>query len=227
MPEAIQTKKSLGQHWLYDHDVLEAMCDAVDTGLDDVVLEIGPGLGTLTTHLLVRGAKVRALEFDRDLAESLISNVSRSLREQNEPNREENLRVVEGDIRTFDFRAMPPGYKVCANIPYYLTSNLIRLLCDTENQPSMVGLLMQKEVAERIAAEDGKMSTLSCIAQFYFECYLGEMVPAHLFTPPPKVDSQILIMHRRQHQLYDVDTKQFFRLIKAGFGEKQVGLAEI
>ncbi len=221
MSETVHTKKSLGQHWLYDRDVLDAMCDAVDAKTDDIVLEIGPGLGTLTTRLLARGAKVKALEFDHDLAESLVSNVSKSLREQGERGVVENLNVVEGDIRTFDFRGMPMGYKVCANIPYYLTSNLIRLLCDTDNQPSMVGLLMQKEVAERIAAEDGKMSTLSCVAQFYYECYLGEMVPAHLFTPPPKVDSQILIMHRRQHQLYDVDTKKFFRLIKAGFGEKR------
>jgi 16S rRNA (adenine1518-N6/adenine1519-N6)-dimethyltransferase len=214
-------KKALGQHWLYDTEVLESMCDAVNTATGDNILEIGPGLGTLTARLLGLGANVTALEFDADLARTLRQSTKRMAAQNNSAYDDSLLSVLEGDIRSFDFTSMPVGYKICANIPYYLTSNLIRLLCETPNQPWMVALLMQKEVAERIAASDGKMSMLSCVAQFYFECYEGDVVPARLFTPPPKVDSQILIMHRRQHQLYDLDSKKFFRLIKAGFGEKR------
>lgn len=216
----IQTKKSLGQHWLYDVEVLEAMCDAIDASDKDTILEIGPGLGTLTARLLERGANVQALEFDHELATSLDTNVSKLLRLDGD-SLKIKLQIVEGDIRSFDFTSMQVDYKVCANIPYYLTSNLIRLLCDTPNRPFSIALLMQKEVAVRIAAEDGKMSMLSCVAHFYYECHVGDMVQAKLFTPPPKVDSQILIMQRRPSPLFDVDTKRFFRLLKAGFGEKR------
>lgn len=214
-------KKELGQHWLYDSDVLEAMCDAIELKTGDEVLEIGPGLGTLTARLLDRHCIVWALEFDAVLARDLIKNVVRQQKENDLLDHSDSLTVVEGDIRTYNFSTMPVKYKVCANIPYYLTSNLIRLLCDTPNQPVSVAILVQKEVAQRVVAKSGKMSILSCVAQFYYECTLGEIVPAKLFTPPPKVDSQILIMKRREKPMFDVDTKQFFKLIKAGFGEKR------
>ena len=214
----VNPKKSLGQHWLHDEEVLESMCDGAGAVSSSIVLEIGPGLGTLTSHLLRRGCKVEALEFDHDLAENLVSNTAKIFGEGFPADR---LSVIEGDIRTFNFDHMPEGYVVCANIPYYLTSNLIRLLCDTKNKPEQVALLMQKEVAERIAADGGKMGLISCIAQFYFECHLSDIVPARLFTPPPKVDSQILVMVRRSEPMYDVDTKVFFRLMKAGFSEKR------
>lgn len=210
-----EPKKSLGQHWLYDDDVLEAMCDAVEVDQGELVLEIGPGLGTLTSHLLGRDARVMALEFDEDLARSLSVNLKKLGADQT------NLQIRAGDIRTFNFLEMETNYKVCANIPYYLTSNLVRLLCDTENKPSIVAMLVQKEVAERVVASDKKMSILSCFAHFYFECSKGGVVPAQLFTPPPKVDSQILIMKRRDSPLFEVDTSQFFKLVKAGFSGKR------
>jgi 16S rRNA (adenine1518-N6/adenine1519-N6)-dimethyltransferase len=216
-----QPKKSLGQHWLYDLEALEAMCDAALAGPGMTVLEIGPGLGTLTAKLVARRCTVIALEFDHELATSLIRNTSDRIKQSGETFTLDNVEVIEGDIRTFDFRMLPTDYSVCANIPYYLTSNLIRLLCDTENKPQRVALLMQKEVAQRIAAHDGKMSLLSCIAQFYYECRLAEEVPARLFTPPPKVDSQILVLARRQKPLYHIDSKRFFRLMRAGFSEKR------
>jgi len=214
-------KKALGQHWLYDEDVLEAMCDAADVTSGSDVLEIGPGLGTLTLRLLSRGSRVRALEFDHELARELATNTTRMASEQGKKIDLDQMEVVEGDIRSFDFRTMPQGYRICANIPYYLTSNLIRLLCDTDNKPTRVALLMQREVAERIAAEKGKMSLLSCIAQYHYETHLADLVPARFFIPPPKVDSQILILVRRDVKLFDVDLKQFMHLLKAGFSEKR------
>ena len=116
---------------------------------------------------------------------------------------------------------MQNGYRICANRPYYQTSNLIRLKKKKKNKPQRAALLMQKEVAERIASSSSKMSFLSCITQYFYEVELSDFVPAKLFTPPPKVDSQILVLVRREKVLFEVDQKQFFRLLKAGFSEKR------
>jgi 16S rRNA (adenine1518-N6/adenine1519-N6)-dimethyltransferase len=210
-------KKELGQHWLHDDLALEAICDDAEVLPGDTVLEIGPGLGTLTAELLRRKTNVVALEFDHDLAIGLTKTLSSILTNDEI----KNLTVVEGDIRKFNYEALPKDFKICANIPYYLTSNLLRLLCDSTNQPAVSAILMQKEVAERIVAEKGKMGLLSCIVRLYFDCELGTFVPKSLFTPPPKVDSQVLILYKRSHILFDVDTKKFIRLLKAGFSEKR------
>jgi len=204
-------KKSLGQHWLNDDDSLNAMLDAAEASTDDVVLEIGPGLGTLTRKLVDTVHEVVAVEFDQYLALNLPTRV-----------RADNLRVVQQDILSFDLTQMPAGYKVIANIPYYLTSNLIRVLSESSNQPQYAVLLVQKEVAQRLAAKPGAMSILSVTAQFYWNVTVGMVVGAELFTPPPKVDSQIVILHRRATPLFDnLDPKLLFRLVKAGFGERR------
>jgi 16S rRNA (adenine1518-N6/adenine1519-N6)-dimethyltransferase len=213
-------KKSLGQHWLKDEAILQAICLSADVEPGDVVLEVGPGLGTLTSELLDLGAQVTALEFDHDLAENLRTEIARF----NGNEKVANLTVLEGDVRAFDFSTLPEGYKLVANIPYYLTSYLMRSLCDTENQPSVSAVLMQKEVAERIVAEKGKTSLLSVIMQYSFECELGTIVEKEYFTPPPKVDSRVLIMRRRDAPLFDADRKQLIRLFKAGFSEKRKNL---
>lgn len=205
-------KKALGQHWLEDHDSLQAMVDAAGVQLGDEVLEIGPGYGTLTEYLLAAGAQVTALEFDSSLVKGLLARFA------DVP----ELSIVEGDIRTYDFTSMPPDYKLVANIPYYLTSNLIQLISETTNPPIIAVLLMQKEVAERICAQPGAMSLLSVTAQFYWETGLDLVVGAQLFTPPPKVDSQILVLTRRTAPLFaDVEPKAFFRVVKAGFSQKR------
>lgn len=207
----VKPKKSLGQHWLSDVEALQAMVSAVAVTETDTVLEIGPGLGTLTRELVLEAAQVVAVEFDHDLARNLAARVP-----------SDRLRVIEQDILSFDFTSLPSGYKVVANIPYYLTSNLIRVLSETGNPSSQAALLVQKEVAERVCAIPGAMSILSATAQYYWQCSLGRVVEAKLFTPPPKVDSQILILRRRSEPLFaDVDTRQFFRLIKAGFSQKR------
>jgi len=203
--------KSLGQHWLHDDASLQAMCDAAEVNKEDIVLEIGPGLGTLTKLLVKKAQKVIAVEFDQQLARELRGRVTA-----------DNMEIVTSDILSFDFTSLPPDYKVVANIPYYLTSNLIRVLSETPNQPSVAVLLVQKEVAQRVAAQPGDMSVLSITAQFYWHVGTGYEVPAELFTPPPKVDSQILILQRPEKLLFsDVDSKAFFRLVKAGFGERR------
>jgi 16S rRNA (adenine1518-N6/adenine1519-N6)-dimethyltransferase len=214
-------KKSLGQHWLHDESVLDDICQSAHIEKGDTVLEIGPGLGTLTSRLLSKGAKVTALEFDHMLAISLVQNTQKLL---TQPEKLEQLTVIEGDIRTFNFLSFPSPYKICANIPYYLTSHLLRQLCDTPNKPEQVALLIQKEVAERVAAEDGKMSVISCVVHFYYDCFEGSLVPAKLFTPPPKVDSQVLILQKKSTPMFNVDEKRFFRIIKAGFAGKRKNL---
>jgi 16S rRNA (adenine1518-N6/adenine1519-N6)-dimethyltransferase len=206
-------KKSLGQHWLNDPATLQAMADSADTQQGDIVLEIGPGQGSLTAVLLERGAEVTALEFD----EELIPDLQRKFRDR------DRLIIQQGDIRHYDFGSLPDVYKIAANIPYYLTANLMRLLTDPPtHKPAKAALLMQKEVAERIAAGPGGMAFLSVAAQFYYQTEKGREVPAKLFEPPPKVDSQILILTKRGQPLFpDVDVKTFFRLVKAGFAQRR------
>lgn len=205
------TKKSLGQHWLEDDATLEAMCEAADVQPEDVVLEIGPGPGTLTRKLVAKAKRVIAVEFDTELARKLPTRIGA-----------DNLMVIHQDILSFDFTSLPPNYKVAANIPYYLTSNLLRQICESPNHFSKAALLMQKEVAERVCAEPGDMSMLSVSVQFYCNTGLGPVVPARLFTPPPKVDSQILMLEYREQPLFkDVNTKLFFRIVKAGFAQRR------
>lgn len=211
-------KKSLGQHWLHDTTVLQAMCDAAGVTSDDTVLEIGPGLGTLTAKLLQRAKKVIAVEFDPTLAKNLPNNIS-SL--SKDGSWKEKLEVVNGDILSFNLSQLPKGCKVAANVPYYITSKIVRLLLESPNPPAHIALLVQKEVAERLAAPAGQMSTLSVSAQFYADVNLGQVVPAELFTPPPEVDSQIISLHYHGPKFTDVSTKDFFRVVKAGFAERR------
>ncbi len=204
-------KKSLGQHWLHDRDVLQAMCDAGEVSKEDTVVEIGPGLGTLTELLVEQAKSVVAVEYDKELFVGLRKSMVKS-----------NLNIVNDDCLTFDYSKMPQGYKVVANIPYYLTSNLLRVLSESPNPPAVIALLIQKEVAERVAAGPGDMSILSVTTQYYYQAQLDMIVPAELFTPPPKVDSQIITLIRREEPLFpDLDVSKYFRLVKAGFAQRR------
>jgi 16S rRNA (adenine1518-N6/adenine1519-N6)-dimethyltransferase len=204
-------RKSLGQHWLQDETILWQIIDAAAIKPDDTVLEIGPGPGSLTKLLVHEAKQVVAVELDVTLATQLPQAVPT-----------DNLQVVMEDILQFDLNTLPAGYKVVANIPYYLTSNLIRVLSECGNPPTTAVMLIQKEVAERATARPGDMSVLSVTAQYYWQTSLGIVVPASAFTPPPKVDSQVLILQARTEPLFhDVDTKQFIRLVKAGFSQRR------
>lgn len=203
--------KALGQHWLHDRDALKAIADEAKLTKDDTVLEIGPGLGTLTSELLRRAGSVVAVEFDKELARKLPGQFPGT-----------NLTVVNDDILQFDLRGLPAGYKVVANVPYYITSKIVERLMTAKNKPSMVVLLVQKEVAERLAADQGDMSVLAISAQVYAEVRLGIAVPAELFTPPPKVDSAVAVLKMREQPLIPAEIeKEFYRVVKAGFSAKR------
>lgn len=230
------------------------MLIAGEVSAEDTILEVGPGLGTLTKKLCETARQVVAVELDDALAADLVLNVfgpsfprrqessakniahsdaksdeihnsttyyaERIAQAENEA--AGNLEVVHQSILNFDTSKMPKGYKVIANIPYYLTSNLIRTMLEGPNPPSVMVLLIQKEVAQRIVAGPGAMSILAVATQFYAEVKLCELVPARLFTPPPKVDSQIIQIKRRVEPLFpNVDTAKFFQLVRAGFSEKR------
>lgn len=199
-------KKSLGQHWLNDERILKQIVQTAEVRPTDTVLEVGPGPGALTELLAINAQKVIAVEYDADLATKL-------------EGRWGNVEVIEADILDFRLDKLEPGYKVVANIPYYLTSHLIRRLLETPNTPELIVLLIQKEVAERIVAEPGQMSILSVSAQHFADVSLGVEVAASYFVPPPRVDSQVVVL--RPHQRPQIDEKKFFQIVKAGFSEKR------
>ncbi len=205
------TKKELGQHWLRDRDILAAIADSVPISSNDTVLEIGPGLGTLTSELLRRSDNVVAVEFDKDLARKLPGQF---------PGK--NLTVHNQDILQFNFDTLPEGYVVVANVPYYITSKIVERLVTAKNKPRAAVLLVQKEVAERIASDAGDMSLLALSAQIYAVAELGIEVPREYFTPPPKVDSQVVILTTRDKALVDTNSqKSFWRVARAGFAAKR------
>lgn len=204
-------KKSLGQHWLKDRGVLAAIADEVVITKEDTVLEIGPGLGTLTSELLRRAGRVVAVEIDDELAVKLPAQFPGT-----------SLEVVSQDILTYDLDILPKGYTVIANVPYYITSKIVQYLVTSNNPPKAIVLLIQKEVAERIVAEPGNMSILAISAQVYATAHLGIEVPARYFTPPPKVDSQVVVLETRPEPLIKkADERHFFRVVKAGFAAKR------
>ncbi len=203
-------KKTLSQNWLNDQLSLEAMVLAGEVMRDDVVLEIGPGPGALTEHLVKAAKNVVAIEFDRTLAENLHRVVEAN-----------NLEVHHADILSFDTSVMPKHYKVVANIPYHITAKIVQHFIQSENKPAVMAMLVQKEVAERIAAGPGAMSILAISVQMLAEVQKKETVKAELFTPPPKVDSQILQLRLRDKPLFEVEEQLFYKLVKAGFGERR------
>lgn len=171
--------KSLGQHWLKNRAILDEIADL--TGRGALCVEIGPGLGTLTSSLLKRFDKVLAVEFDAKLA----ANLPKSF-----PGK--NLEVINGDVLKFDFSTVSTPYFVAGNIPYYITSPIVEKLLTVENLPERIVLLMQKEVAERIC--DEKESVLSLFVKNRANPSLGPVVLRDEFEPAPKVDSQVLIL---------------------------------
>lgn len=204
-------KKSLGQHWLEDQASLERIVELGDLSSTDCVVEIGPGKGALTELLVKEAGQVVAIEFDNFLASTLKQRV-----------KADNLKVSNQDCLEFDYSSLPPGYSVIANIPYYLTSNLLRVLSETDNPPESIVLLIQKEVAERVAASPGNMSILGVTVQYYYQAELDIVVSASKFNPSPKVDSQVVVLNRRPEPLFgDIQTDLFFKIIKAGFSQKR------
>lgn len=207
----MKNKKSLGQHWLKNRAILDEIADlAAEYGAEasasdfsdrkGVVVEIGPGLGTLTSSLFKRFDKVIAVEYDENLAKNLPKSF---------PGK--NLEVINADILDFDFTDISKPYVVAGNIPYYITSPIIEKLLKVENRPERIVLLIQKEVAERIVSD--KETMLSLFVKNYANVELGPVVGREEFTPPPKVDSQVIILEPHQA----IVLEEVFRLIKRGF----------
>lgn len=225
----MKNNKSLGQHWLKNRAILDEIADLAlpDTpevpessdsadgliNLPHLCLEIGPGLGTLTSSLLKRFQKVIAIEFDPELARKLPGSF---------PGK--NLEVINQDILTTDLAALVGSepYVVAGNIPYYITSPIIKKLLETSPKPQKISLLIQKEVAERIAADAGDQTLLSLLVQNLAEVELGPVVPAAEFTPPPKVDSQVLVLAPLPEPQID---PACLNLAKAGFSSPRKKLA--
>lgn len=223
----IKNDKSLGQHWLRDREILDAIAFSAEIEDGDFVLEIGPGLGTLTSSLLKfagKNGRVLSVEFDENLAKKLPAQF---------PGK--NLEIINADFLDFDLSKLPKNYKVAANVPYYITSKIVEKLLTSENKPSVAALLVQKEVAERMAAKAGELSILAIASQIYAEVSLDILVPREFFTPPPKVDSQVVVLKSRERNLIEifnsknnceVSEREFFRIVKAGFAAKRKKIAK-
>jgi 16S rRNA (adenine1518-N6/adenine1519-N6)-dimethyltransferase len=202
---ALQNKKSLGQNWLKNRDILLDIADTASAEGVETVVEIGPGLGTLTSALFKFFDKVISIEFDDKLA----ANLPKSF-----PGK--NLQVIHDDVLKVDIDALdlPEKYVVAGNIPYYITSPIIEKFLSVEHKPKKIVFLIQKEVAERIVAEQGDHTILSLAAQNKARVSLGALVKREFFTPPPKVDSQVIILEPYEKpQVSD----QAIALAKLGF----------
>ena len=198
----MKNKKSLGQHWLKDREILNEIALLSVEDSVKLCVEIGPGLGTLTSSLFKHFDKILAVELDSNLA----GNLSESF-----PGK--NLIVENTDFLNFDLEKIKEPYVVAGNIPYYITSPIVQKILSAENKPKRVVLLMQKEVAERMASEKSQ-SLLSLMVQNRAKVELGPVVPKDFFTPPPKVDSQVIILSPREEKIIE---DEVFDLIKIGF----------
>ena len=225
----MQAKKSLGQNFLMHARIAERIALAAHLAPDAVVFEIGPGTGMLTRGLLKLAGKVIALEADYELFEKLQTDFANEISAG-------RLELMHGDIRTFDISALPKGYALVANIPYYLTGEIFRMFLASDNQPSAMTLLVQKEVAERIARSNpdaersgprpkrrGKESILSLSVKVYGIPRLEFTVPRGAFSPAPKVDSAVLTVRTisRKNFATRAEEEKFFALLHAGFAHKR------
>lgn len=204
------TRKELGQHFLVDPEALNSIVEAAELTKEDRVVEVGPGMGVLTRELCKHAKEVIALEFDK----AMIAIVKTSCIKHT------NLKVENVDVLKFDSSGLG-RYKLVANLPYYITSAVLRLFLEASNKPEEMVILVQREVAERICAKPSRMSILAVSVQFYGNPKIIEIIPRTSFFPAPKVDSAILRIKVYKKPLFDVDVNLFFRIVKAGFGEKR------
>lgn len=210
----IQPDKSLGQNFLIDPVYLMRVAAAGNITKDDTVLEVGAGLGSLTRLLGVQAKKVFAVELDADLI-PVLNNVTKPI---------QNINVIHGDILQIDLNELitSEDYLVVANIPYYITSNLIRHLLSAKVRPGRVVLTVQREVAERICAQPNKLSLLGLSVQVFGNPGIISRIPAGAFYPAPKVDSAILRIDMYPSPIIPDDQLDiFFHIARAGFSQKR------
>jgi len=204
----IHPKKYMGQNFLIDENILNKIISSANLSAKDTVLEIGPGLGILTAELAKKAKKVIAVEKDKKMCE-VLKDVLKEFK---------NTEIINADILKINPTGFP-DYKIVANIPYYLTSPIIRKFLEAKNRPDMIILMVQKEVAQRITAKPPHMNILSIAVQFYAEPKIIDYVPKNSFFPVPKVDSAIIKIIPKQ--IPEIDTEKFFTLVKKGFSAKR------
>jgi 16S rRNA (adenine1518-N6/adenine1519-N6)-dimethyltransferase len=210
----LRPKKSLGQNFLVDPEGLHKVMQAAEIDPGDTVLEIGAGLGSLTCQLAQSASRVVAVEIDAELFAPLKEALAPYA----------NVRLVQGDLLALDPAELvdQAGYRVVANIPYYITSALIRHLLEARVRPSRIVLTVQREVAERICAQPGDMSLLALSVQVYGSPRITGQIPADAFYPAPDVDSAVVRVDLYEQPVFPKDKIDlFFQLAKAGFSQKR------
>lgn len=210
----------LGQHFLNAPWVARDLIASLDIQKDETILEIGPGKGALTGALLATGNTVVAIEKDEALAAHLRELFAPEITTG-------QFTLIEGDVRDFDpAKTIPGSYVLAANIPYYITGEIIRQFLETTHQPRAMALLIQKEVAERVVARDKKESILSLSVKAYGTPSIVAKVPQGCFNPPPSVDSAILLVKNISRDFFKrFSEKDFFTVVRAGFAAKRKLLA--
>ncbi len=234
---SLWAKKGLSQNFLVDRNALKKIVKAAELKADDLVIEIGPGVGTLTQELIKNVGEVISVELDKNLAEILAQqfknyNLEFKINDQFQNFKFENslktenckLKIICDDIMKVNLEEIigHHKYKVVANIPYHITSKILELFLSRGNKPELMVLLVQKEVAERICAKPGDMSVLSVSVQLYGQPEIIDVVPNESFFPSPKVNSAILKIAGIKHpELSIQQEKEFFRLIHIGFSSRR------
>jgi len=209
----IAPAKFKGQNFLIDKNIVKKIIEVAELKKEDIILEVGPGLGVLTGELVKQVKKVVAVELDKKISEFLkIEFIG-----------QKNLRIVTDDIlkiNPLDFDLKNFNYKVVANLPYNITSVFLRKFLEPENKPSEIIVMIQKEVGERILAKPGKMNLLAVAVQFYSEPKILFNVSHNSFWPKPKVDSAVIRIKLKK-ELPNIDIKHFFQIVKIGFSAKR------
>ncbi len=218
----LRPQKKWGQNFLTDARILESIADTAEVTRDDNILEIGPGLGHLTRVLARRAGRVTAVEIDRDLAARLSAEFAET----------PSVKIIHGDILAFDpseligaghdpaLAAIP--YKIVANLPYYITSAILRHILQATYKPRLVVVMVQREVAQRMTAQPPAMSRLAVSVQFFARAHIARTISAGAFYPRPQVDSAVVRL-----DVFDPpplaadDTERFFEIVRAGFGERR------
>ena len=216
----IRTQKKLGQHFLVDESVVRRIAESLELKADMPVLEIGPGIGTLTQFLAMTGARVTAVELDRRCIEIM----GTTLKAYN------NIRIVQGDVLSLDFAELmgAGSFQIAGNLPYYITTPIVMKILEGHVPAEKMVFMVQKEVADRMVSAPGskEYGALSVAVQYHTKAVKLFEVPSAAFMPPPAVDSAVILCTKRAQPPVDIPSeKLFFRVVRAAFGQRRKTLA--